>query len=75
MKYLDRITIDPEICHGKPCIRNMRWPVEVILDMISSGMSASEIIADHPELVDDDIKAALYFAKLMVSGHSIKNVA
>ena len=75
MNFLERITIDPDICHGKPCIRNMRWPVEVILDMISSGMSSSEIIHDHPELEENDIKAALNYAKLMVSGYIIKDVA
>jgi uncharacterized protein (DUF433 family) len=35
-QYLERITIDKDVCHGKPCIRNMRWPVEVILDLLSS---------------------------------------
>jgi len=71
----DRITIDPEICHGKPCIRGMRWTVEVILDMLGSGMSIEEILNDHQELERDDILAALNFAKLYVKGHSIKDVA
>lgn len=68
---LTRITINPDICHGKPVIRNMRWPVEVILDMLSAGMSADEIVEDHPELEKDDIMAALRFAKLSVSGRSL----
>ncbi len=59
MNYLERITINPEICHGKPCIRNMRWPVEVILDMLSSGMTIPEIINDHKELEKEDIVACL----------------
>ena len=50
MNYLNRITIDPEICHGKPCIRGMRWPVELIIDLLGSGMTMDEIIEDHPEL-------------------------
>jgi uncharacterized protein (DUF433 family) len=69
------ITIDSAICHGKPCVRNMRWPVEVILDMMGSGMSISDIVDDHPELEREDILACLHFAKLFLSGHSIKDVA
>jgi uncharacterized protein (DUF433 family) len=71
----DRITIDSEICHGKPCIRGMRWPVEVILDMLGSGMSTDEIIEDHPELEKEDILACLNFAKLYVSGNNLQDVA
>lgn len=63
MEYLERITIDPGICHGKPCIRGMRWPVEVIIDMLGSGMSISEILGDHPELEREDILASLNYAK------------
>lgn len=62
-----RITLDPEICHGKPCIRGMRWPVEVILDMLSSGMSSEDIVKDHPELEKDDIIACLSYAGSVVS--------
>jgi uncharacterized protein (DUF433 family) len=50
MDYLERITINPAIRHGKPCIRGMRWPVEVVMDMLSSGMSTEDIPEDHPEL-------------------------
>ena len=41
-----RITIDPEICHGKPCIRGLRYPVETILELLSAGMTHEEILAD-----------------------------
>jgi len=58
---LGRITIDTNICHGKACIRHMRWPVEVIIDLIASGMPFDNIIADHPELEKDDIAAALAY--------------
>lgn len=74
-KLLERITINPEICHGKPCVRGMRWPVEVIIDMLGSGMSIEEIIEDHPELEREDILASLNFARLYLSGQSIKDVA
>ena len=66
--YLDRITIDPQICHGKPCIRGMRWPVEVVLDLLSSQMTHAEILEDHPELDQEDILACLSYARLAVSG-------
>lgn len=64
MNLLERITIDPQICHGKPCIRGMRWPVEVILDMLGSEMTMEEILEDHPELEKEDILAVLYHAYL-----------
>jgi uncharacterized protein (DUF433 family) len=74
-KLINRITIDPEICHGKPCIRGMRWPVEVIIDMLGSGMTIEQILDDHKELEKEDIYASLNFAKLYLSGHTIKDVA
>ncbi len=75
MNQIERITIDLEICHGKPCIRGMRWPVEVIIDMLGSGLTIREILEDHPELEREDILAALNFAKLYLSGRSIIEVA
>ncbi|AXE18783.1 DUF433 domain-containing protein [Runella rosea] len=75
MQYLERITIDPELCHGKPCVRGMRWPVEVIIDMLGAGMSFDEIVEDHPELEQEDILACLNYAKLLVSGRSLREVA
>jgi len=70
-KYLDRITINPEVCHGKPCIRGMRWPVEVLLDMMLSEMTFDEILEDHPELEKADLLASLAYAKILVSGQTI----
>lgn len=72
MNLLNRISINPEILHGKPIIRGMRWSVEMVLDRLGSGMSIDEIIEDHPELEKEDILACLQFAKLMVSGQTIK---
>jgi len=60
-ELMKRITINQEICHGKPCIRGMRWPVEVIIDMLGSGMTNEEILEDHPELEKGDILACLNF--------------
>lgn len=59
---LQRITIDPEICHGKPCIRHLRYPVEVILELLSSGMTIEEVLSDYEDLEHDDILAVLAFA-------------
>ena len=57
-----RITIDPDICHGKPCIRHMRYPVEMILELLSSGMSTEEILEDYEDLEKEDILAVLQYA-------------
>lgn len=62
VRLLDRITIDPGICHGKPCIRHLRYPVEMLLDLLSSGMTPEQILADFQDLERDDILAALTFA-------------
>ncbi len=59
---LARITIDPEVCHGKPTIRGLRYPVETILELLTSGMSSEEILADYEDLERGDILAALAFA-------------
>ena len=59
---LDRITIDPHICHGKPVIRGLRYPVETMLGLMSSGMSIDEILADYEDLERDDLLAVLTFA-------------
>lgn len=75
MNYLDRITIDPNICHGKPCIRGMRWPVVVLLDLLGSKMTYDEILEDHPELEIEDIYAAINYAVLTLSKSYVKNVA
>lgn len=57
-----RITIDPAICHGKPCIRGLRYPVENVLEWLASGMSMEEILADYEDLERDDILAVLSYA-------------
>ncbi len=59
---LDRITMDPNINHGKPVIRGLRYPVEVLLELLSSGMTIDEILADYEDLEREDVLAALAFA-------------
>jgi uncharacterized protein (DUF433 family) len=58
----DRITINPEICHGKPCIRGLRYPVEGVLEWLASGMSIEEILSDYDDLEREDILAVLSYA-------------
>lgn len=60
--YLDHITIEPGKRGGKPCIRSMRITVYDVLNWLASGMSEAEILEDHPELTQDDIRACLAFA-------------
>ena len=62
MNLAERITIDPDICHGKPSIRGLRYPAETILELLSSGMTPEEILADYEDLEREDILAALSFA-------------
>ena len=62
MRFEQRITINPDICHGKPCIRGLRYPVELILELLSSGMSSEEILDDYEDLEREDVLAALSFA-------------
>ena len=71
---LQRITIDPDICFGKPTIRNLRYPVEFILDILASGMTKEEILEDYPDLEEDDFKACLIFASRLVKVNSIHKV-
>jgi uncharacterized protein (DUF433 family) len=62
MNLSEGITIDPDICHGKRCIRGLRYPVEMILELLSSGMTTDEVLADYEDLEREDILAALSFA-------------
>ena len=71
---LNRITINPKICHGKPTIRNMRYPVELILDLLSAGMTHNEILDDYPSLEEEDILACLSFAARLIKVKSINQV-
>jgi uncharacterized protein (DUF433 family) len=68
---LERISLDPDVCHGKPCIRGMRYPVEMLLDLLSSGMSTEEILADYPSLEAEDIQACLLYASKLMKVKSI----
>ncbi len=72
---LQRITHHPDICHGKPCVRGLRYPVEFILELLSSGMTNAEILADYNDLEQEDIFAALLFAARLSQVKSIHKLA
>lgn len=73
-QLLSRITINPEICQGKPAIRNTRYTVDLILDLLSAGMSEKEIIDDYPALEIKDIKACLTFASRLSKVKTIQRI-
>ncbi len=74
MTELNRITTDPQICGGRPCIRHMRIRVKDVLDLLASGANTAEILEDYPYLEADDIKASLEYAANQMD-HPILNVA
>ena len=71
----DRITIDPEICHGKPVIRGLRYPVEIMLELLASGMTIEELLADYPDLVKEDFLACIEYAAKLTQVKSIYRIA
>lgn len=68
---LQRITLNPEVCNGKPTIRNMRFTVTQMLQLLASGMSHNEILDDYPYIEEDDIRAVLMYASLVSNTKSI----
>ncbi|MEX0812326.1 MAG: DUF433 domain-containing protein [Chitinophagales bacterium] len=72
---LNRITIDPQICHGKPIIRGMRYPVENMLELLASGMTIDELLKDYPDLEKEDFLACLEYASKLVHLKSIHKIA
>ena len=75
MQVADRITLDPEICHGKPCIRGLRYPVENVLEWLAGGMSIDDILADYEDLEREDILAVLAYAARIAHVKSINRLA
>ncbi|CUU05666.1 MAG: DUF433 domain-containing protein [Armatimonadetes bacterium] len=61
-ELLSRITRDPNICHGKPVIRGLRYPVATVLEWLASGMTPEDILRDYPDLEREDLQAALLYA-------------
>ena len=72
---ISRITIDPAICHGKPCVRGLRYPVEMLLELLSSGMTPDEILADYEDLEADDLRAAQAYAARVVHTRRLQPIS
>lgn len=68
---LDRISIDPKVCFGKPCIKGTRIWVSLILDFLASGETETQILAAYPQLQPDDIRAALAYAAEIAREHIV----
>jgi len=68
---LRRISIDPEICHGKPTIRGLRYTVEGIMEYLSGGDSIEDILTEFPDLEREDILACLAYATASISAKSM----
>jgi len=72
---IDRITINPEVCHGKPTIRGLRYPVNMMLELLASGMTIDEILLDYPDLKKEDILACIEYAAKLTQVKSIYRIA
>ncbi len=70
-ELLDRISIDPAVCGGKPCIRGHRIWVSLILDFLASGMSAEEILREYPQLIQEDIRACVAYGSEMTRERTV----
>lgn len=71
-ELLQRISIDPAICGGKPCIRGHRIWVSLIVDFLASGMSVEDILAEYPQLTVEDIRACLAYASEMTRERTVQ---
>ena len=64
--YINRIAVNPEICHGQPCFKGTRIMVYLVLELLESGETPEQILKSYPRLTKDDIKAAMHFAAEMI---------
>ena len=71
MELADRITVDPEQCGGRPCIRGMRIRVSDVLDLFASGLTREEILGELPDLESEDIDACMRFAARWIDDHPV----
>jgi len=71
---ISRITTTPDICHGKPTIRGLRYPVENMLELLASGMTIEELLKDYPDLERNDFLASLEYAAKLAHLKSIYKI-
>ena len=69
---LSRITLDPRVCTGKPCIRGLRFPVARLLGLLASGETRDQILADYPYLEPEDIDEALRYAAFLAEDETVE---
>jgi uncharacterized protein (DUF433 family) len=74
-QLISRITMDPDICHGQPCLRGLRYPVEFLLELLSSGMTVEQILADYADLEADDLRAACAYGARLSRVNRVEPVA
>jgi uncharacterized protein (DUF433 family) len=74
-RLLSRITADPNVCHGKPCIRGLRYPVEFLLDLMSGDMTPEQILDDYPDVERDDLRAAIAYGARLSRIKTIESLA
>ncbi|MFO0222530.1 MAG: DUF433 domain-containing protein [Planctomyces sp.] len=72
---MSRITIDPMVCHGKPYVMGLRYPVENLLQLLSSGMTIEEILVDYEDLERDDLLAVLAWAARLAQSRRMQPVS
>lgn len=72
---LKRITMHPDICHGKPVVRGLRYPVEILLELLSSGMTIEDILADYEDLEREDLLAVLAYAARISQVKRIQSIS
>ena len=72
---ISRITINPDICHGKPTIRGLRYPVDSMLELLASGMTIEELLLDYPDLEKEDLLACIEYAAKLTQIKSIYRTA
>ena len=74
-ELINRITIDSNICHGKPTIRGLRYPVDNMLELLASGMTIEELLEDYPDLEKEDFLACLQYAAKLTQIKGIYRIA
>ncbi len=65
MTQLDRISVNPKIMHGKPCIKGTRIPVYIVLNLLAGGMSEEEVLENYPDLETEDVRACVKYASIL----------
>ena len=70
-KLAERITVDPEQCGGRPCIRGMRIRVTDVLDLLANGLTSAQVLEDFPDLESEDIQACLRFVSQRLNHHVV----